>query len=67
MTCSGIAGSIGAVMVMITSTLHCLAIPKRKGSAAFSRDTLRLSYKSPIFGNFDFQIVTTGRQPANTL
>ena len=34
--------SIGAVLVVIASTSHYLDIPKRKGSAAFSRETPRL-------------------------
>ena len=60
MTRSGNAGSIGAVLVVIASTSHCLDIPKQKRSPAFSRDTARLELQKPIFGNFDFQIVTTG-------
>ena len=33
------SGSIGAVLVVITGTSHCLDIPQRKGSAAFSWET----------------------------
>ena len=54
--------SIGAVLVVIASTSHCLDIPQRKGISGLQLgDFLVQSQESPTFCNFDSQMVTSGQ------